>query len=98
MTHHNRIICGGVLIDYLAQQELELVKNVIYQLVEANDCGVTNVQTAKHLGLQSDYRGGQRDNLSYSISGLLLRERKIARREGSPTRHITTKLLTQTGI
>ena len=67
-----------------AQLGLELVKAAILELAEANSGGVTNADTASVLGLRSDYQGQQKDYLSYSVLGLLIREHRI-RREG--TRH-----------
>ena len=67
-----------------AQIGLELIKASILEFAEANPGSVTNADTASVLGLRSDYLGRQKDYLSYSVLGLLIRERKI-RREG--TRH-----------
>ncbi len=64
-----------------AQIGLDLVKSAILELAEANSGGVTNADAASLLGLRSDYRGRQKDYLSYSVLGLLLREGKI-RRDG----------------
>ena len=41
--------------------------------------GVTNYEVAKSLGLQSDYGGGSKNYLSYSLLGILMREGKIKR-------------------
>ena len=42
---------------------------------------VINSDEAKYLGLQSDYGGGAKDYLSYSVLGLLMKEGKIIRNE-----------------
>lgn len=60
-----------------AQIGLALIKSAVLELVTANKAGITNSDAAKVLGLQSDHSGSQRDYLTYSILGLLLRERKI---------------------
>jgi hypothetical protein len=65
-----------------AQIGLELIKSAILEFAEANPGGIANADAASLLGLRSDYRGRQKDYLSYSILGLLLREGKI-RREGN---------------
>jgi hypothetical protein len=65
-----------------AQIGLELIKTAIAELIRTNPDGITNADAASVLGLRSDYRGHQKDYLSYSILGLLLREGTI-RREGS---------------
>lgn len=71
-----------------AQLGLEMLKAAIFELVRANSAGVTNSDAASLLGLRSDYRGRQKDYLSYSVLGLLLREGKIAR-SGEGARHVS---------
>ncbi len=73
----NVIVPQGVV--ERAQIGLELVKSAILELIQANPDGISNADTASLLGLRSDYRGRQKDYLSYSILGLLLREGKIGR-------------------
>jgi hypothetical protein len=65
-----------------AQVGLALVKDAVLELAQANPGGVTNSETASVLGLRSDYGGGSKDYLSYSVLGLLMREGKVARRAG----------------
>lgn len=62
-----------------AQNALEMLKSSVLELTEANPTGVKNSDVAKLLGLQSDYGGGSKDYLSYSILGVLMREGKIIR-------------------
>ncbi|WP_297528438.1 hypothetical protein [Thiohalobacter sp.] len=64
-----------------AQMGLELVKSAVMELAKANPDGIKNSDTAKYLGLQSDYGGGSKDYLSYSILGILMKEGKIKRNE-----------------
>lgn len=71
-----------------AQLGLEFLKTAILELAKANPDGILNSDAASLLGLRSDYRGKQKDYLSYSILGLLMREGKIARVEGVRPRHI----------
>lgn len=71
-----------------AQLGLEMLKTAILSLVTANPNGITNSDAASLLGLRSDYRGHQKDYLSYSVLGLLLRDGKVRRSDGSPPRHI----------
>jgi uncharacterized protein len=71
-----------------AQLGLELMKNAILELAQANPDGILNSDAANAFGLRSDYRGRQKDYLSYSILGLLLREGKIFR-DGTTKRHKT---------
>ena len=68
----------------LAQLGLKILKSSVYRLVRENGKkGIQNSSTARVLGLNSDYLGNQKDYLSYSILGLLLREDKIERVEES---------------
>jgi uncharacterized protein len=62
-----------------AQIGLSLLKGAILELVKANPAGVSNSDAASLLGLRSDYGGGSKDYLSYSILGLLMREGKLSR-------------------
>ena len=71
-----------------AQLGLSLLKDAILELVKANPKGITNSEAASFLGLRSDYRGRQKDYLSYSVLGLLLREGKVERSETRPPRHL----------
>ena len=73
-----------------AQLGLAMLKSAIAKLIDANPDGITNSDAASLLGLRSDYRGRQKDYLSYSILGLLLREGRVSRSEGNPPRHISS--------
>jgi len=66
-----------------AQLGLELLKTAILELAKANPAGITNSDAASMLGLRSDYRGKQKDYLSYSVLGLLMREGKVVRETGT---------------
>lgn len=71
-----------------AQLGLALLKASILELAAADPLGILNSDAASILGLRSDYRGKQKDYLSYSVIGLLMREGKIERVEGTRPRHI----------
>lgn len=62
-----------------AQQGLTLMKEAILEVVRANPAGITNAEIADALDIRSDYAGGQKDYLPWSILGLLLNEEKIQR-------------------
>jgi hypothetical protein len=66
-----------------AQLGLALMKDAVVELAKANAKGITNSDAASALGLRSDYGGGSKDYLSYSIIGVLMREGKLARQEPS---------------
>lgn len=72
-----------------AQIGLQLLKDAVLELAKANPRGITNSDTASVLGLRSDYQGGSKDYLSYSILGLLLREGRL-RRQASSRKHVCT--------
>jgi len=58
-------------------------------LARANPKGITNSDTASILGLRSDYGGGSKDYLSYSVLGLLMRA-GLLKRDGASKRHVAT--------
>ncbi len=62
-----------------AQVGLDLLKDAVLDLARANPDGITNGETASVLGLKSDYGGGVKDYLSYSVLGILMREGKVER-------------------
>jgi hypothetical protein len=62
-----------------AQLGLALIKDAVLELAKANAKGITNSDAASALALRSDYGGGSKDYLSYSVIGLLMREGKLAR-------------------
>jgi hypothetical protein len=69
-----------------AQMGLALLSSAILELAKANPEGIKNSDAAKYLGLQSDYGGGSKDYLSYSILGLLMKEGKVVR--NSKKKHV----------
>lgn len=62
-----------------AQLGLTLLKDAVLEFAKANPGGILNTDTASLLGLRSDYGGGSKDYLSYSLLGILIREGKLAR-------------------
>jgi uncharacterized protein len=70
-----------------AQIALALLKDAVLELAKANPNGVSNSDAASLLGLRSDYGGGSKDYLSYSVLGILMREGKLERSK-SNKRHI----------
>jgi uncharacterized protein len=70
-----------------AQVALAILKDAVLELAKANPCGISNSETASFLGLRSDYGGGSKDYLSYSILGILMREGKLERSK-SNKKHI----------
>lgn len=70
-----------------AQLALELLKSTVLELAKSNPAGVTNAEVTKSLGLQSDYAGGSKDYLSWSVIGILMREGRL-KREANSRRHV----------
>lgn len=70
-----------------AQLGLALLKEAVLELAKANPKGISNSNAASLLGLRSDYGGGSKDYLSYSIIGLLMRDGKLER-DKSSRKHI----------
>ncbi len=62
-----------------AQVGLSLLKEAVLELAKANPGGISNSDAASLLGLRSDYGGGSKDYLSYSVLGILMREGKLER-------------------
>ncbi len=62
-----------------AQVALALLKDAVLELAKANPAGISNSDAASILGLRSDYGGGSKDYLSYSVLGILMREGKLER-------------------
>ncbi|WP_233840519.1 GIY-YIG nuclease family protein [Dyella sp. 2HG41-7] len=85
-TRKGLVIPSGVVEK--AQVGLELLKDAIFELAQANPDGILNSDAAKGLGLQSDYLGGSKDYLTWSVLGLLMREGKMKRVE--QRRHVST--------
>lgn len=71
-----------------AQVGLELLKSAVLELAQANGEGISNSDASKVLGLQSDYLGGSKDYLSWSVLGLLMKEGKMIR--GNLKKHKAT--------
>jgi uncharacterized protein len=83
-TRKDLIIPSGVVEK--SQIGLSLLKDAIFELAQANPDGITNADSSKSLGLQSDYLGGSKDYLTWSILGLLMREGKVGRVENVSTK------------
>ena len=64
-----------------AQIGVTLLKESVLELAIANEGGITNSDVVHTLGLHSEYSGGSKDYLSWSILGLLMREGKLKRVE-----------------
>ena len=65
----------------MAQQGLQLIEQAIIGLLEANPQGLRNAQIADLLGLHSDFRGNQKDYLTYSVLGGLIAKENVTRND-----------------
>ena len=61
----------------IAQDGLQLVEEAILKLLDSNLQGLRNTQIADLLDLRSDFRGRQRDYLTYSVLGGLIAKGKV---------------------
>ncbi len=66
-----------------AQLGLQLLKEATLELAKANRGGIQNSDAVKALNLQSDYKGGSKDYLTWSVIGILMREGRLKRLDGS---------------
>ena len=55
-----------------AQQGLRQIEDAILRLLDGHPQGLRNAQIADLLGLRSDFRGRQKNYLTYSVLGGLL--------------------------
>ena len=67
----------------MAQEGLRQIEEAIIRLLEINPQGLRNAQIADSLGLRSDFRGNQKDYLTYSVLGGLIAKEKVIRDEES---------------
>jgi hypothetical protein len=65
----------------LAQQGLGKIERAILQVLGAHPQGLRNADVAEKLGLRSDFNGRQKDYLTYSVLGRLLRTGRVERDE-----------------
>ena len=66
-----------------AEKGLALLKESILEFLKQHPDGATNAQVVNALDLHSDQAGKQKNYLSWSILGILMREGKVARRQGA---------------
>jgi uncharacterized protein len=69
-----------------AQLGLGLLKQAILELAAVNPSGITNADAVLALGLQSDHKGEQRNYLSWSVLGILMREGRVRKVSGAAPR------------
>lgn len=66
-----------------AQIGLNFIKEATLEFLKSNPLGVKNNQISRYLGLQSDNNGSQKDYLTYSILGILMKENLIYKTDNS---------------
>ena len=67
----------------LAQNGLRQIENSIFLLLKQNPNGLRNAEIAERLDLHSDFCGQQKDYLTYSVLGGLIKKRKVIRNQKS---------------
>ena len=65
----------------MAQEGIRHIETAILELLFRNPQGLRNVQIANMLGLSSEFRGEQRNFLTYAVLGRLLAQGRILRNE-----------------
>ena len=65
----------------LANIGLRNIEEAILRLLDANPQGLRNSEVAESLKLRSDFRGRQKDYLTYSVLGGLIASGKVDRDE-----------------
>lgn len=60
-----------------AQQGLRLIEDSIIELLSYNIEGLTNAEIVEYLGLQSEHQGRQKNYLTYSVLGNLMKDNKV---------------------
>ena len=66
---------------------LYLLKEAIVDYLVQHPEGLTNIDITRGLELESDFEGGQKNYLSWSILGILLAEKVVRYEKHGKTRH-----------
>lgn len=64
-----------------AQAGLKQIQEAIVALLRRQPDGLRNAEIAETLGLRSDFRGRQKDYLTYSVLGGLIHQGRVARNQ-----------------
>jgi hypothetical protein len=71
-----------------AAMGLDLIREAILEHLAGKDW-LRNADIARELGLESDHEGNQRDYLTYSVLGLLLKQHEVEKfRRGSSVYYV----------
>ena len=70
----------------LAATGIGFIKKAMLEFLKANPGGIKNAEFARYLNLHSDNAGKQKDYLTYSILGILMRENKIKKEKNGKYR------------
>ena len=60
-----------------SKQAVALPKDAVVETIKRNPNGIGNSDIARHLQMESDFEGSQKNYLSWSIIGLLVNEGKV---------------------
>ena len=60
-----------------AQAGLQMIKDAILTELDSHPLGMTNAEIVHRLGLESDFQGQNRNYLSWSILGILIRQGEV---------------------
>ncbi len=65
---------------------LDLLKEALVEYLVQHPEGLTNIEITRGLGLESDFEGGQKNYLSWSVLGILLAEKLVRYEKQGNTR------------
>jgi hypothetical protein len=84
-----RAVQNFIPVKQKATMGLALIKEAMLDHLEAHREGLRNADLAHDLGLESDHEGQQKDYLTYSILGLLLKECQVDKvKRGTKTYYV----------
>ena len=75
-----------------AQEGLNQLKKAVVDLLKSHPEGMTNAEIADALGIRSDHNERNRDYLSFSVLGLLMKSKTVVKKKKKGTRRPTYKL------
>ena len=64
----------------IAQQGLQLIEEAILKYLASRPLGAINNEIARELRLESEFEGKQKNYLTYSVLGGLLKDGKVVRK------------------
>lgn len=76
----------------LAQEGVARIEQAILELLSSAPCGLGNADITKRLGLESDQKGTQRNYLSWSVLGRMMKAGTVVQVAAPEGRRLLYKL------